>query len=430
MQAQVVSEESNKRKLRVEVGIEEMRPFFEEALVMFREEAQIQGFRKGKAPKDVVLKKFGDQIDAEALPVIIEEFYKLALEETKTDAIEIGRIENMNYKKDLPLSFDVTVEIMPVYEIPNYKGLRIQKEIHEIKDEEINSTLEQLRESYSTTKEADVVAAGNFVTCDIQVLDHSGVPIIGKRYTDRRIPLTTKFVGQDMIDGLIGANRGDTRNLRLVKFGEGAAEGGHDHFMITVRKIEEIQLPSFDDEFAKDLGLENLDKLKADISSNLKKRWEDDSARKLNERVIDEVIKQNDIPTPEPLIDSALQRIGAMLKQRLKKGQQIDDAYLAERYRPAAIRDVKWTLAKKKIVEAEKMSVTGEDLENYREKTAKLNNVTIDKINLDFKTETERRNFENYLLEEKLLKWIESQSEIEEIPDTLSDEKQIPELSV
>jgi trigger factor len=427
LEAQIISEESNKRKLRVEVGLEEMRPFFEEALDMFREEAQIQGFRKGKAPKDVVLKKFSDQIDAEALPVIIEEFYKQALDETKTEAIEIGQIDNMNFKKDQPLSFHVTVEVMPAYEIQAVRGLKIQKEVHEIKDDEISSTLEQLRESYSTTREAETVAAGHFVTCDIQVLDHSGVPIIGKKFTDRRIPLTTKFVGQDMIDGLIGARRGETRNLRVAKLGDEVKEGEHEHFSITVRKIEEIQLPALDDEFAKDVGLENLDKLKTDIADNLKKRWDDDSARKLTERIIDEIIKQNEIPTPEPLIDSALQRIGAMLKQRLKKGQTIDKAYLAERYRPAAIRDVKWTLAKKKIIEAEKMEITAEDTEAYREKMAKLNNVSLDKINLDFKTETERRNFEDYLLEEKLLKWIESHSEIEEIPERTSDAEEKPE---
>jgi trigger factor len=427
LQTQILSEESNKRKLHVEIGLDEMQPYFEEALVMFREEAQVQGFRKGKAPKDVILKKFGDQINAEALPVIVEDFYKQALEATKTDAIEIGQIDNVNFKKDLPLSFDVTVEIMPAYELPNYKGLKIQKEVHEVKDEEIQSTLEQLRENYSTTKEADEAAAGNFVTCDIQVLDHSGVPIIGKKYTDRRIPLTTKFVGQDMIDGLIGAKRNESRNLRVARLGDEIKDGGdHEHFMITVKKIEEVQLPALDDEFAKDVGMESLEKLKADVTENLHKRWQDDAARQLTERIIDEVIKQNDIPSPEPLIDNVLQRIASSLQSRLKKGQTIEPQYVTERYRPSAIRDVKWMLAKKKILQVENLSLTDSDFQAYREKTAKLNNVTVDKINLEFKTETERKNFEDYLLEEKLFKWIESQSEIEEIPDTQKTEETAP----
>lgn len=418
MLAQVVSEEANQRKLRVEISAAEMVPFFDEALEMYREEAQIEGFRKGKAPRDVVLKKFGDQINSEALPVIVEEFYKQAIKDTNTEAIAIGQIENVSFKKDQPMSFDVTVEIMPTYDVTNYKGLRVKKEVHELKDDEITSTIERLRENYSTMKLVETVAAGNFITCDIQMLDHSDLPIIGKRFTDRRIPLTTQFVGQDFIDGLVGAKQGESRKLHVSK-GPEAKEGEHEHMTVTVRKIEEVQLPALDDEFAKDLGFEGIDKLMSDVKENLKKRWEDDSAKMLNERIIDEIIKNNDIPSPEPLVDNAIQRIGDMVRQRLK-GQKVDDQYIVDRYRPAAIRDVKWMLARKKIIETEKMTVTPEDIEAYRERMAEHNKVTKDQINIDFKTETEQKNFEDYLIEEKLMKFLESQSVIEEVPDTIS----------
>lgn len=418
MLAQVVSEDANQRKLRVEISAAEMVPFFDEALEMYREEAQIQGFRKGKAPRDVVLKKFGEQINSEALPVIVEEFYKQAIKETNTEAIAIGQIDNVNFKKDQPMVFDVTVEIMPTYEVPNYKNLKVQKEIHDLKDDEVSSTIERLRENYSTMKISETVAAGNFITCDIQMLDHSDLPIIGKKFTDRRIPLTTQYVGQDFIDGLVGSKQGESRKLHVSK-GPEAKEGEHEHMMVTVRKIEEVQLPALDDEFAKDLGFESTEKLMTDVKTNLKKRWEDDSAKQLHERIIDEIIKNNDIPSPEPLVDNAIQRIGEMVRQRLK-GQQVEDQYIIDRYRPAAIRDVKWMLARKKIIETEKMSVTPEDIDAYRDRMAEHNKVTKDQINIDFKTETEQKNFEDYLIEEKLMKFLESNAVIEEVPDTLS----------
>ena len=422
MIAQVISEESNQRKLRVEISAAEMVPFFDEALEMYREEAQIEGFRKGKAPRDVVLKKFGEQINSEALPVIVEEFYKQAIKDTNTEAIAIGQIDNVSFKKDHPMTFDVTVEIMPTYEVANYKGLKVQKEVHELKDDEVTSTIERLRENYSTMKIVETVAPGNFITCDIQMLDHSDLPIIGKRFTDRRIPLTTQFVGQDFIDGLTGAKQGESRKLHVSK-GPEAKEGEHEHMTVTVRKIEEVQLPVLDDEFAKDLGFESLDKLMSDVKENLKKRWADDSAKMLNERIIDEIIKNNDIPSPEPLVDNAIQRIGDMVRQRLK-GQKVDDQYIVDRYRPAAIRDVKWMLARKKIIEIEKMAVTPEDIDAYRERMAEHNKVTKDQINIDFKTETEQRNFEDYLIEEKLMKFLEAGSVIEEVPDTLAAAEQ------
>jgi trigger factor len=417
--AQVLSEEANQRKLKVEISSAEMTPYFEATLEMYREEAQIQGFRKGKAPREVILKKFGDQINSEALPVIVEEFYKQAIKDTNTEAIAIGQIDNVSYKKDQPMTFEVTVEIMPTYEVPNYKGLKVQKEVHDLKDDEVQNTIERLRENYSTMKISETVSAGNFITCDIQMLDHSDLPIIGKKFTDRRIPLTTQFVGQDFIDGLIGAKQGESRKLHVAK-GPDAKEGEHEHMMVTIRKIEEVQLPALDDEFAKDLGFENLEKLKTDVKENLRKRWDDDSAKILNERIIDEIIKNNDVPSPEPLVDNALQRIAEMVKQRLK-GQKVEDQYIIDRYRATAIRDVKWMLARKKILETEKMTVMPEDIEAYRERMAEHNKVGKDQINIDFKTESEQKNFEDYLIEEKLMKFLQSQSVIEEVSDTLAE---------
>ncbi|HMV26440.1 MAG TPA: trigger factor [bacterium] len=426
MQASVIHEDNATRKLAVEVPYDAMLPYFEEALAMYREEAQIEGFRKGKAPKDVIQKKFGNMIEAEALEVVVEDFYREALEATKTEAIAIGKIENMDYKKGQPLKFDVTVEIMPKYDVQNYKGLNLKREVHKITDEEVTGAFDRLRESYSTTKETDVIAAGNFATVDIQVLDESGTPLIGKKYEDRRIPLTRQFVGQDFIDGLIGAKTGDMRILDVAKRppqeGEDIATIEKEKYQVTVRKIEEMQLPALDDEFAKDLGFETFELLKADMHKNLSERWEQESEQKFREALIDEIIKQNEIPAPEPLVDNSLQRIGRMIKERLK-GQPVKDELIAERYRPSAIREVKWTLAKRKIIEQENLKVEDADIQAYREKTAKQNKVPLEQINVHFHTETEQRNFEDYLLEEKAAKLIADSAKVEEVPDMLSEEK-------
>ncbi|MCB0832187.1 MAG: trigger factor [Bacteroidetes bacterium] len=413
MVVKVLSEDGTQRKLSVEVSADEMKPYFDEATEMIREEAQVEGFRKGKVPRDVIRRRFNEQIKADALPVIIEEFYKQAIDETNTDAIAIGQIEKLDFKPEQPLSFEVTVEIMPAYEVANYKGLQVRKEVHKITDDEVTATLEKLRDNYSTFKEAPEILPGFVCTFDIQMTDEGGVPLIGKKYTDRRFALSPQFVGQDFIEQMTGATVGSTRLLHVAK-GPDAKEGELEHMSVTVRKIEEVQRPELDDEFAKDVGLETFEKLRADVLDNLKHQWQHEEENQLNEALIDEIIKQNDLPVPEPLVDNALQRLAAMIRQRLKN-QKIDDAYINERYRPMAIRDVKWMLAKKKILELESLKVEETDIEEYREHMAKHHKVEKDTININFKTNTEQKQFDDHLLDQKLMKLLRTHAVIEEV---------------
>ncbi len=393
---------------------------------MFREEAQLEGFRKGRAPRHLIQARFEAEIESEALQAIIEEYYRQAIRDTGTRAIEVGQIENLQYKRGEPVAFDVVVEILPEYTLDQYKGLKVQKEVHRVTDGEIETTLLQLRQNAATAREVETVAAGNEVTCDIQVLDPTDVPIIGKRYTDRKIPLTTRFVGQDFIDGLVGAAAGDTRTLHVQNIGK-QSEDEEDikHFAVTVRKIEEIVLPEADDEFAKDLGAGSLEELKGKIRNDLEHRWAHEAEHKLHDRLVDALIQHNDLPAPEALVRASTQRMIRLFQARTKM-ENVDESYLTETFRPRAIRDVKWSLARRKIQEQEQLRLTDEDFTAYREHMALHNHVSVDKIQLDFKSDTEKENFEDYLLEQKMLKFLEQHAVVEEVEEALEPEP-VPE---
>lgn len=417
MQAHVVSSESSKRTLRVEVSTDEIQPFFEEALDMFREEAQIEGFRKGKAPRHLIKSKFESQIEAEALQAVIEEYYRQAIDHTRTDAIDVGQIENLNYKRGEPISFDVVVEIMPEYTVTKYRGLEIEKPVHTVTQAEIDATIGQMRQHYATFKEIDQVRAGDEVTCDIQVLDEGGVAIIGKRYQDRRIPLTTRYVGQDFIDGLVGARVDDTRNLHVRNIGKKEdTEPDFQDFAVTVRKIEEVVLPAVDDEFAKDLGFKDLADLNQRVREDIEHRWSHETEHKVQDRLIDEIIKHNDLPSPEPLVRNAIARMIRMFQERSKM-ESVDEAYLSQTFRPGAIREVKWTLASRKVAEMENLRVTEEDVMEYRKHMALHNNVSVDEVKIDFKTDAERKRFDDFLLDKKTIKFLESVAHVQVVED-------------
>jgi len=431
LQAQITDTENNKRTIHVDVTLDEMKPYFDASLDMFREQAQIPGFRKGKAPKQMIKTRFASEIEAEALSAMIEEYSKLAVEATKSEIVAIMGIENLQYKKNQPLSFDFTVEILPAYTIANYKGLAVKKIVHEISDKEIEATIDQLRASHATVQERQEVRPDFVVYCDIQVLDASGLPIIGKKYEDRRIPLNTRYVGQELIDGLTGAKPGEMRKVNVTKVNADTQEETTEHYAFLIRKIEEIIIPPLDDEFAKDVGYENTDILRQQVVKKLTAEWENRTNQLLNDRLIDAVIQNNEIPAPEPYIKDSLRNIRENLKQRYKN-PNIDESFVEEKYRANAIREVKWTLAKKKIIAAENLKVTDEDKQAYREKLAKAYNVDIETINLNFRDERERKQLEDQLLENKVLALLQSAAVIEEVKESFSEESeaQKPESSL
>lgn len=417
MQSQIIKEENYKRTIRVEITPEEMKPYFDATVDLYREQAQVEGFRKGKAPRQLIKTKFEADIEADSLPLIIEDHMKLALEATKTEAVEIGDIQNLNFKRSEPLSFDFTAEILPDFTIGNYKGLVVNKEVHEVLESEITATIDHLRKEHATVKETDTAAPGFVVYADVQTLDDSLLPIIGKRYPDRRIQLSPEFVNQDLIDGLNGVKKGEDRKVTVTVPARDDQPEKQEHYSFLVNKIEEIVVPPLDDEFSKDLGFESVDKLRDDVKKKLNAHWDAQSARLLKDRLIDAIIQNNEIPAPEAYVKNGLKQIAENFKKRFKQ-QTIDESFINEKYRASSIREVKWSLALKKLIETEKITLTPEDTDNYKNELALSRQVPVGEIKLEFKDEKEKKNFDDFLTEEKVLALLKSHAVITEIHET------------
>ncbi len=417
MQAHIVKDENNIRTIHVEISPEEMRPYFEATVDLYREQAQVEGFRKGKAPRQLIRTKFEADIEADSIPLIVEDHIKQAIESTQTQMVEVGKIDNMNYKRNEPMSFDFTVEILPEFTIGNYKGLIVNKEIHTVQDEEIDATIDHLRKEHAIVREAETAAPGFAVYADVQTLDENQLPIIGKRFADRRIQLSPEYVNQDLIDGLTGVQKGEERKVTVTVPAKDDQPEKKEYYSFSVNKIEEIIIPPMDDEFAKDIGQESAEKLREEVRNKLTAHWEAQTARLLKDRLIDAIIQNNEIPTPGGYIKNGLRQIKENIKKRYKT-DTFDEEFINEKFRGSTIREVKWSLALKKIIEMENITLTDQDIENYRQELAQSRQVPVDLIQLDFKNEQEKKNFNDFLTEEKALAFLKNHAVITEIHET------------
>src|SRR5436853_5347425 len=138
--------------MRVEVEPQKVDEAFEAVTKDFQRAASLPGFRPGKAPKDMVVRKYAKDIEDEVKKKLISDSYKKAIEEQKLDVLGYPDIEEIQFNRGQPLQFAATVETAPEFELPEYKGLQVQREAKAVTDEDLNRALDALREPQITFK--------------------------------------------------------------------------------------------------------------------------------------------------------------------------------------------------------------------------------------------------------------------------------------
>src|SRR5882724_1153211 len=266
-----------RKKLRIEVDAGRVAGTRAEILQEFRKFAAIPGFRPGKAPEPMVEKRYAGQIDEELRKRLIPESYRETLNEQKLKVVGYPQIEGVEYQPGRPLVYTAAVDTAPEFTLPDYKGIPVKKKAVTVKEEEINKTIDSLRE-----QQAEFVAVeGRAIqTGDFAVINYTGVAD-GKPISEL-VP-DAKELGENkdfwllisadsflpgFCDQLIGAKAAEKRQVLIdfpADFPQKAVAGKKATFFVDVVAIKEKKLPEVNDEFAKKVGLDSLEKLKDEI---------------------------------------------------------------------------------------------------------------------------------------------------------------------
>lgn len=310
-----------RKKLRVEVEAQRVAGTRAEILQEFRKFASIPGFRPGKAPEPMVEKRYAGQIDEELRKRLIPESYREALNEQHLKVVGYPQIESVECQPGRPLIYTATVDTAPEFPLPDYKGISVKKKAVAVKNEDISKTLDSLRE-----QQADFVnVEGRALrTGDFAVVNYSGVAEgkpIGELAPDAKGLGENKdfwllisadsflpgFCGQ-----LIGANTGEKRQVLVdfpADFPQKPLAGKKATFFVDVVALKEKQLPELNDEFAKKLGAENLEKLKDAVRKNLLAEAEGQQDGDLRRQVIDHLLSKVEFELPESLVNQETRSI-------------------------------------------------------------------------------------------------------------------------
>ncbi len=374
--------ENSQVALNVEMEAPEVDKYLEKAYNRLVGKISVPGFRKGKTPRAILERHIGkDALLEEALELLVPEVYEEALESQEIDAIARPQIEIVQTE---PVIFKAIVPLRPTVKLGDYGKISIESKPVEIKDEEVEATIEQLRQQHAILLPANrPVQFGDTVTIGVRSEKQGQSSPIGKDLVYEvtkggRLPLP------GFPEKLEGMKKGEERSFVLSYPADYEIKelAGQEHsFKVTATEVKEKELPEINDEFAKSLGSEDLASLREQIATNLKTRAEERTRQELEQKAVDAAVELSEMEYPPVLVDGEIDRLLneesrhfaegiAGLENYLKSLDKTVDGH-REELRPIADRRVVRSLVLEKIAEAEKIEVDAPEIDEEIDKMLK-----------------------------------------------------------
>ena len=380
MKVTVENGENQQVTLTVEVEAAEVSKAVEKAVKRLSNRVNIPGFRKGKAPRKIIERNVGmDAIMQEAFDIVGPKAFADALEEQKIEPVSRPQIDIETLEDGKDLVFKATVTPRPEVKLGEYKGLKVEKNVETVTDEDVEKQLKTFQDRQGKmvdAPEGSEVKDGDFTTLDFEGFV-DGEAFEGGKGQDYPLQIGSGSFIPGFEDQLIGAKIGEEKEVNVTFPEEYHAKelaGKAATFKCTIRSIKQKELPAMDDELAKKVSkFETLEELKADVRKNL----EENAARKAENdqksAAIEMATNNITVDIPAVMIDNRVEGMIREMAMRLEQQGMSFDAYLQyagtdinkirEDYRETAEKNVRTDLMLEEVAKAEDIKVEAKDLD-------------------------------------------------------------------
>ena len=410
------------REFKIDVAWENIEGDFNDTLKKFSKKVKLPGFRPGKIPRDRLLQQFQPNIEAQFMDDNINKFYLMALQQEELVPINRADISDVQFRFEGNFSFVAKFEVEPEFDLPKLKNgvFKVQRNNFISDDSDIDDAIDQLRRSHARIESVeDGAIEKDFILCDLQKLDDSGVAIIGKKFEKQMLKVGDGSFTEDQKEKLIGLKPGDKSKINLPDNEDKDIKSPYE---LSVNKVEREILPDVNDDFLKLVNpeLKSIDDLRSDVSVKIKENFLERSKQAFERELSDSLIAKVSVDAPPSMIDNYLNNLIEDAKKQ-NNGQEVDESKLKENYRPAAERNLKWYLIRKKLIEEKEIKVERKDVDEEVEFLVKRSPASEKEIRRFYKKPSNRQRIEDDLIERKVLKYLEQYAKVKEVDVNTKD---------
>jgi trigger factor len=360
--------------LEIEVDSEQFEKSMDRAYRKLVQRVDVPGFRKGKAPKNMLERHVGrGRILEEAIDIAVPEAYNKALEEQDIDAIGRPQIELLSAE---PLSFKATVPLRPKIELGDYRSIRVAREPSEVDENDVEKTLLELRQRYAIHQPVDrPVQVNDIIRADVKIVV-DGREVFNDDDAELHLREGRTVLLPGFTEGVVGAKKGEPKDVEVTipDDAEVSLAGKTAKVSVTVKEVKEESLPDPDDEFAKQVGegFEGIEALRERLRSDIRERLEEHNESKFRDDAVAALVEgAAAIEFPPVLVDHEMDHfLGEQLRQSgLEKERYFQminksEEQFREELRPSATERVKRSLVLGQLAEDEALEVGEEDLQS------------------------------------------------------------------
>jgi trigger factor len=405
-----------KRRIDVEIDAEEVTRKLDEAYRKLSKKAKVKGFRPGKVPRRILEQYYSQQVLSDVKSDLIEESFSEVLRKSNLYPLGKPSLEDGVMRPGESFEYTIVMEVKPDFELKDYMGISVEKEIVNVSEDDVDKRLEEIREAHANLNPITTdrkIRDGDYVIIDLEA-SWNNKPLKGINAQDVLIQVGSGNFYPEIESGLLGLKKGSDKDITIAfkeDFHDPRLAGKDVVFSINIKDIKEKELPKLNNHFAKGLGgdINSLAGLRKKVKEDLFAQEERRVDRELKKRLLKKITDSVDFELPQVAVEGEIERSMAMLKQNLAlRGARLESTGLSEEkmredLREGAEQKVKEDLVLGKIADLENIDLDEDTIREGFKNLAAQTGRDMAQLRRYYEENHLMDSFRNQLLVEKIL---------------------------
>jgi trigger factor len=413
---------STRREIAVEIPVAEVNRETASLIQKYQKLARIPGFRRGHVPASIIRQRFAEDLKSDVVEALVPRYFRKEADKRGLIPVSQPQVTDLHLKDNEPLRFKASFEVMPEIKVEGYKELRADKPEVTVTDEEVEQSLNGVREQHATftSVEGRSLADGDYaqVALDGKPKDGEDKPV---HMDEVLVEIAGKNTMPEFTENLRGASAGDERVFEVTYAADATEQrlaGKTFTYTVKVQSIKQKSLPELDDQFATQLGeFKTLDEVRQRIREGMESERKHTAEHEAKDKLVAELVKRSEFEVPEALVDRQIEvRLERGLRALAAQGMKAEDIKkmdlnrLRVGQRDQALQEVKASLLLDKIAEEEKIEVSDEEIDREIDALATQSKQTPEAIRARLTRDGALDRIRNRIRSEKTLDFLYRQS--------------------